>query len=118
MGTSLIARGLDLEREPAEAWNLRLPDQVRDVHRRFIEAGAGAVQTNTFGGNRLRLARYGMAGDVEPLCRAAVGLARAVAPEGVFVFGSIGPTGALPPPEGDADLGELEDSFAEQAAAL
>ncbi len=118
MGTSLIARGLDLEREPPEAWNQRQPDLIREVHRRFIEAGAGAVQTNTFGANRLRLARYGMADEVEPLCRAAVGLARSVAPEGVFVFGAIGPTGALPPPEGDADLGELEDAFAEQAAAL
>lgn len=118
MGTSLIARGLDLDREPPEAWNLRQPELVREIHRRFIEAGAGAVQTNTFGGNRLRLARYGLAGEVEPLCRAAVALARAVAPEGVLVFGSIGPTGALPPPEGDADLAELEDAFAEQAAAL
>ena len=118
MGTALIARGLDLEREPPEAWNLRQPDPVREVHRRFIEAGAGAVQTNTFGANRLRLARYGMADEVEPICRAAVGLARSVAPEGVFVFGSIGPTGDVPPPEGDADIGELEDAFAEQAAAL
>jgi 5-methyltetrahydrofolate--homocysteine methyltransferase len=118
MGTSLIARGLDLDREPPEVWNLRQPELVREVHRRFIEAGAGAVQSNTFGGNRLRLARYGLAGEVEPICRAAVGLARSVAPEGVFVFGAIGPTGALPPPEGDADLAELEDAFAEQAAAL
>ncbi len=118
LGTALIARGLELEREPPEAWNLRQPEMVREVHRRFIEAGAGAVQTNTFGSSRLRLARYGMADEVERLCRAAVGLARSVAPEGVLVFGSIGPTGALPPPEGDADLAELEDSFAEQAAAL
>lgn len=118
MGTSLIARGLELDREPPEAWNLRQAELIREVHRRFIEAGAGAIQTNTFGASRLRLARYGMAGEVEPLCRAAVALARSVAPDGVMVFGSIGPIGALPPPEGDADLGELEDSFAEQAAAL
>jgi 5-methyltetrahydrofolate--homocysteine methyltransferase len=30
----------------------------------------------------------------------------------------MGPTGAIPPPEGNADLGLLEDAFAEQAAAL
>jgi 5-methyltetrahydrofolate--homocysteine methyltransferase len=119
LGTALIARGLELEREPPEAWNLRQPEMVREVHRRFIEAGAGAVQTNTFGSSRLRLARYGMADEVERLCRAS----RRSRPQrpprrGVLVFGSIGPTGALPPPEGDADLAELEDSFAEQAAAL
>jgi 5-methyltetrahydrofolate--homocysteine methyltransferase len=118
MGTSLIARGLDLDREAPELWNLRQPEHVRDVHRRFIEAGAGAIQTNTFGANRLRLGRYGLGDQVEPLCRAAVELARSAAPEGVLVFGSMGPTGALPPPEGDADLFELEDVFAEQASAL
>jgi len=118
MGTALIARGLDPAASPAEAWNLSHPEHVRDVHRRFVEAGCGAVQTNTFGGNRMRLGAFGLASRLEEINQSAVALARGSAPAGVLVIASIGPTGAVPPPEGDADLVELEESFAEQATAL
>ena len=52
-GTSLIARGLNVEAEPKALWNLTHPDDVRAMHQSFVEVGAGAVQTNTFVANRL-----------------------------------------------------------------
>jgi 5-methyltetrahydrofolate--homocysteine methyltransferase len=55
---------------------------------------------------------------VAEINRAAVSLARSAVPDGVLVIASIGPSGAVPPPEGDADLLELEAAFAEQAALL
>jgi len=118
VGTALIARGLDLTREPPEAWNLRLPGEVREVHRGFAEAGCQAVQTNSFGGNRIRLRTYGLDGQVAEINRAALDLARSGVPDAVLVVASVGPTGAVPPPEGEADLLELEEAFAEQAAAI
>ena len=118
VGTALIARGLDLGEEPPEAWNLGHPDAIKQVHRQFAEAGAGAVQTNTFGANRLRLCSSGREDQVAALNRAGVQLAREAVPRGVLVIGSMGPTGTVPPPEGDADLVELEETFADQAAAL
>jgi 5-methyltetrahydrofolate--homocysteine methyltransferase len=118
VGTSLIARGLDVTREPPEAWNLSCPDAVRETHRGFAEAGSMAVQTNTFGGNRFRLGAFGLAERVAEVNRAALALARAAVPDHVLVIASIGPSGAVPPPEGDADLFELEEAFAEQAAAF
>lgn len=118
VGTSLIARGLDVNREPPEAWNLRFPDAVHETHRGFAEAGSQAVQTNTFGGNRFRLGAFGLEDRVAEVNQAAVALARAAVPDNVLVIASVGPSGAVPPPEGDADLIELEGAFAEQAAAL
>jgi 5-methyltetrahydrofolate--homocysteine methyltransferase len=118
MGTALIARGLSVDAEPPEAWNITQPDVVREIHRRYADAGCGALQSNTFGGNRLRLRQYGLEDRVAELNEAGVAIARRAAPDGVLVFASVGPTGAVPPPQGDADLVELEDAFAEQAAAL
>jgi 5-methyltetrahydrofolate--homocysteine methyltransferase len=118
VGTQLLARGLDLAVEPPEIWNLSRPEQVLDVHSRYRQAGATALQTNSFGGNRRRLAGYGLADQVFDLNAAAARLARQAAGPKLAVIGSIGPSGTTPPPEGDASLGELEEMFAEQAAAL
>ena len=118
MGTALIARGLDLAQAPPDLWSIERPEEVRAVHNRYIEAGCGALTTNSFGANGARLARYGLAAQVDAINLAAASAARDCAPAGVRVLGSIGPSGAVPPPEGDANLHELEDLFAEQAAAL
>lgn len=117
MGTELLGRGLDLEVEPAEFWNVTRPETVAEIHKRYAAAGSTAIQTNTFGANRYRLARYGLADRVNELNLAAARLAREAAP-GAVILGAIGPTGARPPPQGDANLAELEEIFAEQAAAL
>lgn len=53
VGTALIARGLELPREPPESWLLRRPDQVAAVHAAFAAAGADVLQTNSFGLIRL-----------------------------------------------------------------
>lgn len=53
VGTALIARGLELGREPPEAWLLRRPDEVLAVHSEFAGAGAEVLQTCSFGLVRL-----------------------------------------------------------------
>ena len=118
MGTELIARGLEPKIEPPEAWNVSRPLDVQAIHRAYFEAGADAVQTNTFGANRFRLSMFQRAGEVRSLNLRGALLVREVRPPGRLVVGNMGPTGALPPPEGLADLTELEDAFAEQALAL
>jgi 5-methyltetrahydrofolate--homocysteine methyltransferase len=118
IGTQLIARGLRPGKDCPEAWNVDRPDEVRRIHQEYFDAGADVVQTNTFGGTRLRLSLFGRQTEVRKLNVTAGILAREVRPAGALVAGSIGPTGAIPPPEGKADLIELEDAFAEQAMAL
>ncbi len=118
VGTALIALGLDLAREPPEAWNLLRPELVQQIHRGFAEAGSQAIQSNTFGSNRIRLRAFGLEHQVAALNRSGIELARAAIPDELLLIASVGPSGAVPPPEGDADLIELEETFAEQAAAI
>lgn len=49
VGTALLQRGLDLTREPPEAWLLRHPEVVSAIHAEFAAAGADVLQTNSFG---------------------------------------------------------------------
>jgi methionine synthase I (cobalamin-dependent) len=117
MGTELIARGLVVRRDCPEAWNVERPDEVAAIHRAYAQAGARAVQTNTFGATRPRLARFGREGQTRELCLAAVALAKASAP-GCVTIGSLGPSGETLPLGNPGDLRWLEAAYAEAAAAL
>ncbi|QDV38742.1 homocysteine S-methyltransferase family protein [Tautonia plasticadhaerens] len=92
MGTRLIARGLDLSGDDPCLWCLDRPEEVAEVHRLDVMAGADALTTNTFGANRSWLSRFGRAGEVGAINRAAVALAREAAGPGLLVLGCLGPT--------------------------
>ena len=59
MGTMLYARGVFIN-QCYDELNLRAPDLVRDVHCAYAKAGAEALETNSFGANRLKLASFGL----------------------------------------------------------
>jgi methionine synthase / methylenetetrahydrofolate reductase(NADPH) len=115
MGTTLIARGA-APQTCLEDRNLRDPEAVEVVHRGFVEAGARLVLTNTFGANRFRLERHGMADRVAAICRAAVPLARRAGAE--IVAGSMGPLGVRLAPYGRVRVEDAFDAYREQASAL
>ncbi len=120
MGSNLFARGLTSGDAP-ELWNTTQPDQVRDLHRRFIDAGADILLTNSFGGTRHRLKLHRAEGRVAELNEAAARLARAEtdrADRVVLVGGSMGPTGEILEPLGPLSKDAAREAFAEQAAAL
>ncbi|MCD4684347.1 MAG: betaine--homocysteine S-methyltransferase [Anaerolineae bacterium] len=120
MGTMLFA--MDLERGTApELWNVEQPDNVREIHRQYIAAGAQIILTNTFGGSRFRLAAHGLAERTSELNQAAAELARAAADAAetlVVVGGSIGPTGEMLVPLGSVPVEDAAAAFEEQARAL
>jgi methionine synthase I (cobalamin-dependent) len=119
-GTNYFQMGL-VSGDAPEMWNLEHPDRVRSLHRRFIEAGADIILTNTFGGNRHRLKLHDAQGRVRELNMAAVGNARAEADASgrtVYVAGSMGPTGEIFQPVGAMSHEDGVAAFEEQALAL
>jgi 5-methyltetrahydrofolate--homocysteine methyltransferase len=115
MGTMLQAAGLEKGHAPEEL-NLTDPDKVLAVHRGYIEAGSEIVLTNSFGGNKHRLGKYGLDAQVYDLNRAAAQIAKKAG--ALFVAGSIGPTGELFAPLGTLTPENARDAFAEQARGL
>src|ERR1035438_6001357 len=75
MGTVLYARGIFINRCYDEL-NLTDPALILAVHEEYLQAGAEILETNTFGANRFRLARHGLAGKVAEINAAGVRLAR------------------------------------------
>src|SRR3954465_14025367 len=114
MGTSLIDTGVALD-ACMEALNEEEPDRVTSIHAGFVAAGSQLVLTNTFGANRYRLQRHGLAARVTALCIAGVARARDAEPE--LVGGSLGPLGVRLQPYGRVDPAEAFDAYREQAAA-
>src|SRR5499427_3948146 len=105
MGTMLQQRNLsaaDFGGPALEGCNENLvrtcPDVVLAVHRKYLEAGADIIETNSFGGTPIVLAEYGLASDAHLLNKRSAELARQAADEfGTsgkprFVAGSMGPT--------------------------
>ena len=133
LGTGLVARGLDLLREPPEAWLVTRPEQVVAVHAEFAAAGAEVLQTNTFGLVRLLTSAAGWPAALGPLpdltalvdqsvrlARQGAAAAPTPAPTGEDgrvaareVIGCLGPTGRT-----DSDTGRLEAAYAAVAQAF
>lgn len=120
MGSLLYSRGASPEAS-FEQLNLTKPDIVQQVHIDYINAGAELIETNSFAGNRLRLAQYGLDDDVWKLNVYAAKVARGareVTGQPVFVAGAVGPTGKLLAPFGDLTESEMMRVFQEQMEAL
>jgi len=124
MGSMLIARGLETGWPPDE-WNVSHPDVVKSVHKAYLEAGADVVETNTFGSTKGRLATHGLAESVSEFNTRGVRLAReAIAESAIktnrprFVAFSVGPTGEMLSPVGEADEAEVRAEFADQMRAV
>ena len=60
-GTFLHAKGLKPGQCP-ELWNIEHPDEVFDIARSYIDAGADMVETNSFGGSPTKLEYYNLQG--------------------------------------------------------
>ena len=107
MGTQLQGFNLPLSdynglENCSEILNLTRPDVVGAIHRRYYEAGADIVETNSFGGAPWVLAEFGLQDDTERINRVAAEIAREAAASFStdarprFVAGSIGPGTRLP----------------------
>lgn len=120
MGTMLHARGVGFDKCFDEL-NLTNPSAVADVHRAYIEAGAELIITNTFGANRFKLSKHGLADDVIAINKAGVELAKRIVAasfKDVLIAGDVGPLGVRIAPYGRVKLEEAKAAFVEQVKAL
>jgi len=102
-----------------ELLNLERPEIIRDIHRSYVAAGADIIETNSFGGNPLKLAEYGLRERSEQINCEAARIARSAA-EGrdVLVAGAIGSTGLLIEPMGPVKAEDIYNGFCLQAKSL
>jgi homocysteine S-methyltransferase len=120
MGTMLHTRGVTFDKCFDEL-NVTAPGVVAEIHREYIEAGAQLIITNTFGANRFKLARHGLAGDLDAINRAGVELAKRIVAASfkqVLIAGDVGPLGVRIAPFGRVQPEQAREAFAEQIKAL
>jgi homocysteine S-methyltransferase len=118
MGTLLYSKGVFINRCYDEL-NLSQPDLIRGIHHEYLQAGAEIIETNTFGGNAVRLARHGLADRVGEISEAGARIAKDAAKSfDVWVAGSVGPMGIRIEPLGKMSREEARDIFRQQITAL
>jgi len=117
-GTYLYELGVPLN-HCLEEINLSQPELLARVYREYVDAGAQVIETNSFGANRVRLARFGLDDKVAEVNRRAVQVARdAIAGRtDIFVGGSVGPL-SLRPADGEFSIDERKAIFREHIGAL
>jgi 5-methyltetrahydrofolate--homocysteine methyltransferase len=115
-GTCLQKKGLQPGECP-ELWCLERPDDVMNVAKDYIEAGADMVESDSFGGTSFKLEHYGLAEKASEINEAAAKISRKAAGENNWVIASIGPTGKMLL-MGDVTEDELYNAFKTQAIAF
>ena len=115
-GTMLYSMGLESTECP-ELWNITNPDKVLQVARNYVNAGSNIIETNSFGGSRIKLDMYGLGNKAKEINLAAARISKEAAGENAYVFGSIGPTGKILM-MGDISEEDVFNSFCEQAVSL
>src|SRR5436853_3378687 len=92
---------------------LEHPEVVAELHREFVHAGSDVVEAFTYYAHREKLRLIGREGDLEPLNRAALEIAKDVAAEtGALLAGNVSNTNAFVP--GDEARRTVRAMFEEQ----
>jgi methionine synthase I (cobalamin-dependent)/5,10-methylenetetrahydrofolate reductase len=113
MGTLLYSHGVD---RCFEELNLSKPEDILHIHEAYIAAGAEVIQTNTYGANYVKLARYGLEDEVPAINRAAVRLAKQAARNKAYVLGTIGGLRSIN--KSAVSIEEVKRTFREQLFVL
>ncbi|HZK80679.1 MAG TPA: homocysteine S-methyltransferase family protein, partial [Humisphaera sp.] len=129
MGSNLQLRTFDVKRDwmdqenISEVLNFTRPEVIQEIHEEFLAVGCDAVETNTFGANKIVMAEADMSERVFENNKAAAEIARRACDKFEtpdrprYVMGSIGP-GTKVISLGNTDWDTMLDSYAEQVRGL
>lgn len=118
LGTVLQETGALKAGACPEELNLSRPDLIKSIHLDYIKAGADIIETNSFGGNSLKLAAYGLENDAYQINYKAAKIAKSAAAGKAYVAASVGPLDRQITPLGDLSFDEAVKIFEDQIRAL
>jgi len=118
MGTQLYQQGVFLN-ACFDELNLSRPELIGKIHSDYIAAGCDFIETNTFGANPVKLARFGLAEKCTAINTEAVAIARRTAGQSdILIAGAVGPLGLNNPLSSPEQVAQMKDAFAAQLGAL
>jgi methionine synthase / methylenetetrahydrofolate reductase(NADPH) len=117
MGTMLYSKGVFVN-TCFDELNLTNPNLVKEIHQQYVHSGADFIETNTFGANEFKLARFGLADKVEQINAVAVKIAKESAGDKVLAAGAVGPLGVDIAQGSRVSEKEIINAFANQVKAL
>ncbi|WP_367268622.1 methionine synthase [uncultured Fusobacterium sp.] len=111
-----------------EILNITRPDIIKDIHLKYIEAGADIIETNSFNCNKISLNEYEFSERAYEIAKRSAELAKEVtttSEKKIYIAGSIGPTNkTLTIPSGknpydrDLEFDYLKEAYSEQIEGL
>lgn len=116
-GTNLQKKGMSAGVCP-EKWILEHRDIMIDLQRQFVDAGSDIVYAPTFTSNRIKLAEYGLADEVEKMNRELVAISKEAVGDRAYVAGDLTMTGEQLAPIGKISFEELVEVYKEQIRYL
>ena len=116
-GSNLSMRGMPSGVCP-EKWILENKDVFMQLQREYAQAGTDIVYAPTFGGNRIKLAEYGLDMQLAQINAELVALSKEAVGKDVLVAGDITMTGKQLYPVGTMQFEELVDVYKEQIGIL
>lgn len=90
MGTVIYEKGVFINACYDEL-NLTNPNLIKSIHQEYINAGCDVILTNTFGANRFKLEKFGLANKIYDINYQGAKIALEVADENTYVLGCVGP---------------------------
>lgn len=116
-GSNLQKKGMSAGVCP-EKWILEHRDIMIELQRQFVDAGSNIVYAPTFTANRIKLAEYGLAGDIEKMNRELAALSKEAVGDRAYVAGDLTMTGEQLAPMGKLSFEELIEVYKEQIRYL
>lgn len=116
-GSNLMARGMPSGVCP-EKWITEHPDVLAGLQKEYVRAGTNILYAPTFTANRIKLAEYGLEGDIRELNLSLVETSGQAAGEGTLIAGDLTMTGEQLSPIGRMDFEELVSVYQEQIRYL